>query len=126
MLALARVLLEPLAEEVFAVLVHVGSIPEEVALLVDLVEDLKALLIGFWCAVEGALERGKSAADGVVSRPLQKDTYQAHSAIAQPGDLRSILAELGSRKLGLAGHLANDLLNLVHVVDYCFRSGLCN
>jgi hypothetical protein len=41
-------------------------------------------------------------------------TYQAHRAIAQSGDLRSILAELGRRKLGLAGDLANDFLYLVH------------
>ena len=55
MLTLARVLLEPLAEEVLTVLVHVGGVPEEVALVVDLVEDLEALLIGLGLAVEGAL-----------------------------------------------------------------------
>ena len=55
MLTLAGVELEPLAEEVLAVLVHVGSIPEEVSLVVDLVEDLEALLIGLGLAVEGAL-----------------------------------------------------------------------
>ena len=55
MVALARVQLEPLAEEVFAVLVHIGSVPEEVALIVDLVEDLEALLIRLGLAVEGAL-----------------------------------------------------------------------
>ena len=54
-LTLAGVELEPLAEEVLAVLVHVGSIPEEVSLVVDLVEDLEALLIGLGLAVEGAL-----------------------------------------------------------------------
>ena len=54
-LTLAGVLLEPLAEEVFAVLVHVGCVPEEVALVVDLVEDLEALLVGLRLAVEGAL-----------------------------------------------------------------------
>jgi hypothetical protein len=55
-LTLARIELEPLAEEVFAVLVHVGSVPEEVALIVDLVENLEALLVGLWLAVEGALQ----------------------------------------------------------------------
>jgi hypothetical protein len=54
---LAGVLLEPLAEEVFAVLVHVGGVPEEVALVVDLVEDLEALLIRLRLAVEGALRQ---------------------------------------------------------------------
>jgi hypothetical protein len=54
-LTLARVELEPLAEEVFAVLVHIGSVPEKVALIIDLVEDLETLLVGLGLAVEGAL-----------------------------------------------------------------------
>ena len=57
MVALARVQLEPLAKEVFAVLVHVGSVPEEVTLIVDLVKDLEALLVGLRLAVEGALQK---------------------------------------------------------------------
>lgn len=57
MVTLARVQLEPLAEEIFAVLVHVGSVPEEVALVVDLIENLEALLVGLGLAVEGALQQ---------------------------------------------------------------------
>jgi len=38
-------------------LVHVGGVPEEVALVVDLVEDLEALLVGLRLAVEGALRQ---------------------------------------------------------------------
>ena len=49
-------------------------------------------------------------------------TYQAHCAIAQPGDLWSILAELGGRQLGLTGDLADDFLDLVHGV--CYLSGV--
>jgi len=49
-------------------------------------------------------------------------TYQAHRAIAQSGDLRSVLAEFGGRQLGMAGDLANDFLNLVHGV--LFGGGL--
>lgn len=56
-LTLARVLLEPLSKQILAVLVHVCGVPEEVALLVDLVEDLEALLIGLRGAVEGALDQ---------------------------------------------------------------------
>jgi len=36
----------------------------------------------------------------------------------------SILAELGGRKLGLAGHLANDLLYFVHDVDWYQKGDL--
>ena len=57
MVTLARVQLEPLAEEVFAVLVHVGSVPEEVALVVDLVKNLEALLVRLGLAVESALQK---------------------------------------------------------------------
>lgn len=60
MLTLAGVQLEPLAEEVLAVLVHVGSVPEEISLVVDLVKDLEALLVGLWLAVEGALQHTQS------------------------------------------------------------------
>lgn len=64
MVTLSRVQLEPLAEEVFAVLVHVGSVPEEVALIVDLVEDLEALLVGLGLAIEGALQQSQSMTVG--------------------------------------------------------------
>jgi hypothetical protein len=36
-------------------LVHIGSVPEKVALIIDLVEDLETLLVGLGLAVEGAL-----------------------------------------------------------------------
>ena len=55
MAALAPANGKKLTKQVLAVLVHVGSIPEEVSLVVDLVEDLEALLIGLGLAVEGAL-----------------------------------------------------------------------
>lgn len=52
-------------------------------------------------------------------------TYQAHCAVAQPGDLWSILAELGGRQLGVTGDLANDFLDLVHgVCCVVFEGGL--
>jgi hypothetical protein len=51
-----------------------------------------------------------------VNPQIRLATYQAHCAVAQPGDLWSILAELCSRQLGLASDLANGLLNLVHDV----------
>ena len=42
-------------------------------------------------------------------------THQAHSAVAQPVDLRAILAQLGSRELAtVASDLVDDLLHLVH------------
>lgn len=44
-----------LTEQVLAVLVHVRSVPEVVTLLVDLVEDLEALLVRLRLAIEGAL-----------------------------------------------------------------------
>lgn len=50
------------------------------------------------------------------SRYQLKETYQAHCAIAQPGDLWSILAELGGWQLGVTGDLANDFPDLVHGV----------
>lgn len=52
-------------------------------------------------------------------------TYQAHRAVTQPGDLRSILAEFGGRQLGVTCNLANDFLDLVHSVCcvVCFVSG---
>jgi hypothetical protein len=55
-LTLAGVLLEPLAKEVLTVLVHIGCVPEKVAFVVDLVQDLEALFIRLWRAVEGALK----------------------------------------------------------------------
>jgi hypothetical protein len=54
-LTLAGVLLEPLTEQILAVLIHVRSVPEEIALVVDLVEDREALRVGFRLAVEGTL-----------------------------------------------------------------------
>jgi multidrug efflux pump subunit AcrA (membrane-fusion protein) len=73
-LALAGVLLEPLAEEVLAILVHVCRVPEKVAFLVDLVEDLETLLVRLWLAVESALDDVLSAAGGGnVNRELLED-----------------------------------------------------
>lgn len=72
-LALARVVLEPLAQEILAVAVHVGRVPEPLARVVDVVEHGEALLVRLGCAVEGA---------------------EAHGAEAQGRDFRSILAEL--------------------------------
>jgi hypothetical protein len=46
-------------------------------------------------------------------------TYQTHCTISQSGDLRSILAQLCGRQLGLACDLADDFLYLVHDVVYC-------
>jgi len=63
-LTLARVQLEPLSEKILAVLVHVGGVPEEITLVVDLVEDLEALLVGLWRAVEGALQQIQSVTEG--------------------------------------------------------------
>lgn len=55
MAALAPANGKKLTKEVLAVLVHVRSVPEEIALVVDLVEDREALRIGFRLAVEGTL-----------------------------------------------------------------------
>lgn len=43
-------------EEILAVLVHVGAVPEELAILVQLVQDLEALLVWLRLAVEGTLD----------------------------------------------------------------------
>jgi hypothetical protein len=48
-----------LTNQILAVLVHVGSVPEEIALVVDLVKDGEALRIGFRLAVEGTLSNRK-------------------------------------------------------------------
>lgn len=53
---------------------------------------------------------------------MQLISYQAHRAVTQPSDMWSILAELGSRKLGLASDLANDLLYFVHGVAFVGRA----
>jgi hypothetical protein len=44
-----------LTKQILAVLVHVCSVPEEIALIVDLVEDRETFGIGFRLAVEGTL-----------------------------------------------------------------------
>lgn len=46
---------EVLTEQVLVVQVHVGRVPEELALGVGLVQDLEALLVGLGLAVESAL-----------------------------------------------------------------------
>lgn len=51
----ARRCLEEHTKKILAVLVHVGRVPEEVTNLVDLVEDLEALLIRLRGAIEGTL-----------------------------------------------------------------------
>lgn len=46
---------------------------------------------------------------------MSRITHQAHGAVAQPVDLRAILAQLSCRELAaVAGDLADDLLHLVH------------
>jgi hypothetical protein len=109
-----------LTKQILAVLVHVGSVPEEIALVIDLVEDRKALRIGFRLAVEGALI---SVEEHIVSTcwhkrvwrlRLMKLTHQSHSAITNPVDLRTVLAEFGGRQLALAGDLADGFFDFVH------------
>lgn len=53
LLALSGVLLEPFAEEVLVVAVHVGGIPVSLAGLEDVVEELETLFVGSGLAVEG-------------------------------------------------------------------------
>ena len=117
-LTLAGVLLEPLTEKILAVLIHVRSVPEEIALVVDLVEDREALRIGFRLAVEGTLvvkntistcRRKKSG-----RLASEESTHQAHGTIANPVDMRSILAEFGGWQLALAGDFADGFFDFVH------------
>ena len=107
-----------LTKKILAVLVHVRRVPEKVALLVDLVEDLEALGIGFRFAVEGTLAVGKQ--DQYMHTALKKKrtwlapTHQAHCAITNPIDLRSVLAEFGGRQLARTGDSADGFFDFVH------------
>lgn len=76
-LPLAGVLLEPVAEEILAVGVHVGRVPEELAGFVRSVEHSEALLVGLGCSIEGG---------------------ETHGAEAHSVDLRTIAAKLCSGK----------------------------
>ena len=123
-LTLAGVLLEPLTEKILAVLIHVRSVPEEIALIVHLVEDREALRVGFRLAVEGTLV----VEQAIVSDCKRKmcgwhlprlemsrcQTHQSHSPISDPVDMRSILTEFGSWQLALAGDLADGFFDFVH------------
>ena len=62
-----------LSQEIFAVAIHVGTVPMGLSSIVDVVEELQPLFIRPRRSIEGR---------------------QAHAAIAQGRDLRAILAEL--------------------------------
>jgi hypothetical protein len=118
MAALAPANGKKLTKQVLAVLVHVRSVPEEITLVVDLVEDREALRIGFRLAVEGTLvvkntistcRRKKSG-----RLASEESTHQAHGTRANPVDMRSILAEFGGWQLALAGDFADGFFDFVH------------
>jgi hypothetical protein len=109
-----------LTKQILAVLVHVGSVPEKIALIVDLVKDGEALRIGFRLAVEGTLSNRKQ---DIISTCRHKmcgtlasecSTHQSHSTIADPVDVWTVLAEFGGWQLALAGNLADGFFDFVH------------
>jgi hypothetical protein len=53
---------------------------------------------------------------------LEESTYQAHSTITNPVDMRSILAEFGGWQLALASDFADGFFDFVH--GEC-REGKC-
>lgn len=119
----------PLTKQILAVLIHVRSIPEEIALIVNLVEDRKALRIRFRLAVESTLNveekkiistcKTQESACGRLSSELPSQTHQAHGAIADPVDLRSVLAEFGGGQLAGAGDFADGFFDFVHGGFWC-------
>jgi len=88
-----------LTDEILAVLVHVRSVPKKITLIVDLVEDLEALGVGFRLAVEGALLERHIVSTFSRGSLSKRSTHQAHGTITDPVDLWPVLAEFGGGQL---------------------------